>query len=418
MKKMILVCLCILLIASACAVESPNVQSGKVDYNPNPQYSPAELEQLALAHNQFALDLYRLLAKDEENLVYSPYSLFQALMMIYAGAEGETASQFEQVFHLAAKNPEAHALMNALNRMLKEKNENLPEERRTTLEIANGVWLRQDYQLLDSYLNLLSEHYAAGLRSLDFADAQKAADVINRWASENTHGKIEKIADPLMFNPNVVLALTNAVYFKGAWAQPFYEEATANESFTKADGGVVEVPTMHMLDRFYAVKTAEYQAVRLPYTSGGVVMEIISPAKGDLKDFTADLNAEKLNSLLSKLMAQSVNLSLPKFKLESPEMNMIESLQTLGLKDVFGMNADLSGMNGSRDLYLSTLVQKALINVDEAGTEAAAVTLAVVEEKGMFTPDPIQLRFDRPFLFILRDTTTGTILFMGQVMQP
>ena len=118
---MILVCLCILLIAGACAVESPNVQSGKVDYNPNPQYSPAELDQLAMAHNQFALDLYRLLAKDEENLVYSPYSLFQALMMIYAGAEGETASHFEQVFHLAAKNPEVHALMNALNRMLGKK---------------------------------------------------------------------------------------------------------------------------------------------------------------------------------------------------------------------------------------------------------------------------------------------------------
>lgn len=430
MKKLTLSLLILLLIANACVSqaiqpsedEAPfdkdSIQTGKADYNPNPQYAPEEQEQLVQGHNQFALELYKLLAATKENLVYSPYSLYQALAMVYAGARGETASQFEDVLHLTATNPQVHNLMNGLNLMLTRKNEALTEEEHAVLQVANAMWVQKDVELLPEYLDLLSENYAAGLRSLDFADAQNAAELINQWAAENTNEKITDIASPDMFNADVNLALTNAVYFKGSWLHPFDEMITSQENFTKLDGSVLEVPTMRKTETFIAFQNEAYQVVRLPYSGSDIVMDLVAPTDDNWNDFINNLSAESLHSYLSELQPRNVSLSLPKFRIETPNMDMIANLGELGLLDLFGMDANLSGINGKQDLYVSTLVQKAFIDVDENGTEAAATTLAVMMAKGMLSPEPLELRFDRPFLFVIRDTNTDTILFIGHVMQP
>ena len=339
--------------------------------------------------------------------------------MVYAGAAGETASQFEKALALSAKNPDVHKLMNALNQALTQKNEYLEEEEQTVLEIANALWVQKDAEILQSYLDTISENYASGLRSLDFADAQKAADLINQWAADATNKKITEIAKPDMFSADTQLALTNAVYFKGTWAQQFEESATRDEDFTLLDGTVISVPTMITSGTFPVRVNEHYQMIEMPYKGSNIAMDLIMPLDGNWDGFMEKLTEESLRANLAGLEQWDVILSLPIFKIETPEIDMIDSMTKLGLVDVFGDDANLSGMNGKEDLYVSTLVQKAYIDVNESGSEAAAVTIAVVAPKGApSTQEPIEMSFDHPFLFVIRDTNTGTILFIGQLMQP
>jgi serpin B len=221
-----------------------------------------------------------------------------------------------------------------------------------------------------------------------------------------------------MFNVNTRLALTNAVYFKGAWFFPFMEENTTKEDFTLLDGENVEVDMMMTSEEFSALKNERVQMVELRYHNSPIVMDLIAPIDGSWEAFSQTLTSGLLDDYIGQLETRRVNLSLPKFKIETPEMDLINPMQELGLIDVFGMNADLSGMTGDKSLLISTLVQKAFIDVNEAGTEAAAVTIAVAQEKAMISPDPITISFDSPFLFLIRDTNTGTILFIGQLLQP
>ena len=432
MKRTILTLLSILLICSTCMnnpIEKPvidpasdddiDLHTGTVAYNPNPVYSSEELDGLMLGHNQFALALYKLLAEKDENLLYSPYSLYQALTMVYAGAAGETASQFEKVLALSAKNPDVHRLMNALNLALTQKNEYLEEEEQSVLEIANALWVQKDAEILQSYLDTISENYASGLRSLDFADAQKAADLINQWAADASNKKITEIAKPDMFSADTQLALTNAVYFKGTWTQQFEESATRDEDFTLLDGTVISVPTMITSGTFPVRVNEHFQMIEMPYKGSNIAMDLIMPLDGNWDGFMEKLTVESLRTNLAGLEQWDVILSLPKFKIETPEIDMIDPMTKLGLVDVFGDDANLSGMNGKEDLYVSTLVQKAYIDVNESGSEAAAVTIAVVAPKGApSNQEPIEMSFDHPFLFVIRDTNTGTILFIGQLMQP
>ena len=334
MKKLILSLLSILLICSACVsspTEDPVIEpqpDDNADLQTEPvDYDPEELDGLVLGHNQFALALYKLLAEKDENLLYSPYSLYQALTMVYAGAAGETASQFEKALTLSAKNPDVHKLMNALNQALTQKNEYLEEEEQTVLEIANALWVQKDAEILQSYLDTISENYASGLRSLDFADAQKAADLINQWAAEATDEKITEIAKPDMFSADTQLALTNAVYFKGTWAQQFEESATRDEDFTLLDGTVISVPTMITSGTFPVWVNEHYQMIEMPYKGSNIAMNLIMPMDGNWDGFMEKLTVESLRTNFAGLEQWDVILSLPKFKIETPEIDMIHPIQ-------------------------------------------------------------------------------------------
>ena len=394
--------------------------TGKVDYNPNPQSTPEEAASLAGANNQFAFDLYQQLKSGQDNLLYSPYSLYQALTMVYAGARGDTASQIRDVLQYPISDEELHRVSNALNIALSSTpGTSNQEEQAFTLQIANALWAMQNGHIEESYLNLLSENYSAGMRTVDFAQSQEAADLINLWAQENTNNKIKEIANPLMFNANTRLALTNAVYFKGAWSYPFMEANTQKQNFSLLNGEQVEVDMMRIsTEDFRSLKNDQIQMVELGYANSSMAMDLISPVDGNWDAFSKTLTAGLLDDYLEQLSMQRVDLSLPKFRIETPDMDLINPMQDLGMIDLFGMGADLSGMTGDKSLLISTLVQKAFIDVNEAGTEAAAVTIAVAQEKGMISVEPITITFDRPFLFLIRDANTGAILFIGQFMQP
>ncbi|HBO33923.1 MAG TPA: serpin family protein [Anaerolineaceae bacterium] len=432
MKKLLLTCLAVLFSLSACVQMTPQpdpdtnlptkekeVFTGNVDYDPNPQYTPEEAANLVSANNQFAFDLYQQLKSGQGNLLYSPFSLYQALTMVYGGARGDTANQMREVLHYPVTDEELHRVINALNIALSSQTGSSGEDDQGfTLQIANALWAMQNGYIEPSYLDLLSENYAAGLRTVDFAQSQEAADLINQWAQENTNDKIKEIANPDMFNANTRLALTNAVYFKGAWRFPFQEADTHKQAFTLLDGEQVEVDMMMITEEFRALKNDQVQMIELSYFNSPMVMDLIAPAAGSWEAFSQTLTAGLLEDYLEQMSMNRVNLSMPKFKIETPEMDLIDPMQNLGVIDLFGMNADLSGMTGDKSLLISTLVQKAFIDVNEAGTEAAAVTIAVAQEKGMISPDPIIMSFDSPFLFLIRDKETGAILFIGQLMQP
>ncbi len=432
MKRLLLTCLAVLFFLSACVpitpqpdpntdlpTEEKEMLTGKVDYNPNPQYTSEETVKLADANNQFAFDLYQQLKSGQGNLLYSPYSLFQALTMVYGGARGDTADQFEQVLHYSFSEEEIHRVSNALNIALSSKSGSSDQDDQTfILEIANALWAQQNGHIEESYLDLLYENYAAGMRTVDFSQSQEAADLINQWAKEHTNDRIKEIATPSMFNANTRLALTNAVYFKGAWRLPFMAANTHKQDFKLLSGEAVEVDMMTAFEEFRALKNDQVQMVELGYYNSPMVMDLIAPVDGNWEAFSQTLTTGLLEDYLNQLSTNRVNLSLPKFKIETPEMDLINPMQALGLIDVFGMNADLSGMTGDKSLLISTLVQKAFIDVNEAGTEAAAVTIAVAQEKGMISPEPITISFDSPFLYLIRDTDTGTILFIGQLIQP
>jgi len=283
MRKIIIVFLSGLMLLSACVpaapVEEVNVemQTGKANYDTDPQYTPEEALELALAMNKFAFDLYNEIGNEQENKLFSPFSLYQALMMLYAGAREQTAEQFESVMHLPWTDESLHRVSNALNIALSSKDSSQEDEQAFILQIANAIWGQQGAHIEQAYLDLLSANYAAGLRSVDFSQSQQAADLINQWAEEQTLGKIKDIAKPAMFNSNTRLALTNAVYFKGAWLYPFQEAATYAEDFTNLNGDVSQVDMMHSTESFWALKNEEVQIVELPYYQSSIVMDLIAP---------------------------------------------------------------------------------------------------------------------------------------------
>lgn len=432
MKRLLLTCLAIFFLLSACVQISPQpepttnlpaedneMQTGKVNYNPDPESTADEVVNLAAANNQFALDLYQQLNGGKGNLLYSPFSLFQALTMVYGGASGDTADQIRQILHYPQSDEGLYRVSNALNKALSSTAGTSDQDDQTfTLQIANALWAQQGGHIESSYLDLLSENFAAGMRTVDFEKSQEAADLINQWVRENTNDKITEIATPAMFNVNTRLALTNAVYFKGAWRLPFNEVNTQKQNFTLLDGDSVEVDMMNATEEIRALKNDQVQMVELGYAGSSVVMDLISPVDGNWEAFSQTLTAGLLEDYVDQLSTTRVFLSMPKFKIETPEMDLIDPMQDLGMIDLFGMNADLSGMTGDKSLLISTFVQKAFIDVNEAGTEAAAVTIAVAQQKAMISPEPITISFDKPFLFVIRDTETGAILFMGQLMQP
>ena len=433
MKRLLLTSLSVFFLLSACMpntsqpepttivpVEENQMLTGKLDYNPNPQHTPEETKSLAAANNEFALDLYQQLKSGQGNLLYSPYSLFQALTMVYAGARGDTAGQMREVLHYPIADEELYRVSNALNKVLSSTpGTSNQDDQAFTLQIANALWAMQNGHIEESYLDLLSENYAAGMRTVDFAQSQQAADLINQWAQEHTNNKIKEIANPAMFNVNTRLALTNAVYFKGAWRFPFDEVNTQKQPFILLDGDQVEVDMMRLsTEELRALKNDQIQMVELGYANSSMVMDLVAPTNGNWDSFSQTLTAGLLDDYLGQLDTHRVDLSLPKFIIETPEMDLIDPMQDLGMIDLFGMGADLSGMTGDKSLLISTLVQKAFIDVNEAGTEAAAVTIAVAQEKGMISPEPLTITFDSPFLFLIRDRDTGAILFIGQLIQP
>jgi len=381
--------------------------------------APADRVKVAEGINRFAFDLYAKLKDQEGNLFLSPYSISTALTMTYAGARGQTAQQMAEVLHFPANLvDDPDRLHGAYAASIKELNAG-GKERGYELAVANRLWGQKGYGFLPDFLGLLKTHYGAGLEEVDFARATEAArQTINGWVEEQTKDKIKELLKPGVLDTMTRLVLTNAIYFKGQWLREFPKDATRDEDFFLAPEKKVTAPMMNQTGEFGYFGGPDFQALELPYKGEDLSMVVLLPkAKDGLADLEKALSAEKVAEAVAKLRKQKVMVVLPKFKTTAEFEQLKEPLIALGMKDAFGTDADFSGMNGKKDLFISAVVHKAFVAVDEEGTEAAAATAVVVKLTALREPPPI-FRADHPFVFLIRDKRSGAVLFLGRLTDP
>lgn len=390
---------------------------GNLAYISDPKASAEELQKLAHASNQFALDLYQQLVDKEGNLIYSPFSIYQALLMTYAGAEGETAQEMMDVLGVTDDNA-IHNVMNALNLTLQSKPAYVTKDMQPLIfNIANALWAQKDFHFEQAFLDKLSANYSAGLRLVDFNNPDEARQLINHWVELQTNEKIKDLIPAGLLNEMTRLVLSNAVYFKGAWSNRFDSARNTTEEFTSLDGAKNKVEMMNNSFTGAGFVENDYSVVSLPYEGGNFTMMALLPE--DFVAFQKTLDADLLNEIFGKLSQNNamIHLTMPKFSTES-SFDIGETLAAMGMPNAFDAEfADFSGMTGGKDLYISDVVHQAFIDVNEDGTEAAAATMVIMAPTSM-PGEAITLRFDRPFIYLIYNTETNTVLFMGQVVAP
>ena len=404
-----------LLILSqvGCAGRSDPVDSGPVDE----QAVPA----IVAGNTEFALDLYARLRTGDGNRFVSPYSLSTVLAMTYAGARGATAEEMAATLHFPAKSEELdlgfHALIRRINAHSRDKT---PPYLLTT---ANALWGQSGEPFLPGFLDRTRASYGASLQVLDFAaDRERAASTINRWAETQTGGKIKDLLPVSALDANTSLVLTNAVYFKGDWKDKFAEVMTKNDDVFLAPGGrKVAVAMMRQTHQFRQVEGETFQALELPYAGDDLSMVVLLPKTADgLAELEAALTPANLTDWLGKLTSATVAVELPRFTL-TERVDLKEVLMSMGMRSAFDLEkADFTGMRATRDLFLSAVLQKAFVDVNEKGTEAAAAAAVAVGKRAMPIGEPKLVRFraDHPFVFLIRDLRTGTLLFLGRLVDP
>ena len=379
----------------------------------------SDFTMLVEENSAFAFDLYQLLRQDTNNVFFSPYSISQALAMTYSSARGETEKQMSDTLHFVLSQDRLHPAFNGLDIELSKRGEGAQgkDEEGFRLNIVNAIWGQEDYRFLSEFLDVLAENYGAGLRALDFVNAPEESRItINDWVSEQTEGRIEDLIPEGAIDALTRLVLTNAIYFNAAWQFPFNEDATTDGPFYLLDGGEVIVPMMTQTESFGYTKGDDYQAVELPYDGQELSMIILLPSDGQFENFESSMVYQRVTEIISSLAGQQVNLTIPKFEFES-EFSLKKALTTMGMPVAFSADADFSGMTGNRDLAIDDILHKAFVSVDEAGTEAAAATAVIMTLTAVPAP-PVVVTVDRPFIFLIRDIETGTILFIGRVVNP
>jgi serpin B len=369
---------------------------------------------VAEANNRFALDLYsRLRTGRGDNLFFSPASLSIALAMTYAGAKGETAEQMTQVLHFRLPQEKLHPAFRDLRRYWAVK----AKDRGFQLSVANQLWGQQDYHFLPGFLAITRENYGAEMARVDFVrQKEEACQRINAWVEEQTHGKIRDIIAPGVIDSMTQLVLTNAIYFKGEWAESFRKAATQHAPFHISARQQVEVPLMHQSHRFRYGDRDGVKVLELTYGKGDLAMLILLPDTIDgLSALESKLTTENLSRWLASSGSRMVEVSLPRFKMTA-EFRFKDVLSAMGMSRAFTHGeADFSGMS-TGSLFISEVIHKASAEVNEEGTEAAAATGVIMTSIKAIVP--AEFRADHPFVFLIRDNRTGSILFLGRLVNP
>lgn len=393
-----------------------------------PTATGEEVESLVVGNSAFAFDLYRTLSSEDGNLFFSPYSISQALAMTYVGARGDTERQMADTLHFTLPQDALHPAFNSLYLDLDSrgggKGNNDPSAFR--LNIANSLWAQYDYLFLDEFLEVVAKNYGAGVIPLDFrGEPEKSRLRINEWVAGETGDRIRDLIPPGLFEDQPpVLALVNAIYFNAGWTRPFTELPTPMP-FHLLGGGEVAVPVMKRTDKTDYASGDGYQVVDLDYKFSDMSMTILLPDAGNFEAFESSLDDELMGRIFEDLETRGVELTMPKFEFSST-FALADTLRTMGMPDAFDeRSADFSGMDGRSCaagdipcLAVSKVIHKAFVLVDEEGTEAAAATAVLVFPVSAAPGPPIELTIDRPFVFLIRDKATGTILFVGRVLDP
>jgi serpin B len=383
-----------------------------------------DLKVVSQGINKFSFDLYKKLKDEnkEENLFYSPASISIALAMTYAGARGDTEKQMANVLNFTLPQDRLHS---AYSKLI----ENLKSNKDYELSIANALWLQKDYKYLQEFLNIMEKYYNSDLKNVDFTKApRESAKEINRWVFIHTKGKIENIVNPDEIESNTKLILTNAIYFKGKWKYKFDKQNTEVRDFHLVNGTTKKVKMMSnyyssLMEygfRFNYFQNDYLQLLEMPYNGDKISMIIVLPLDNSkLKDVENMIDEKKLEEWIKESRSRKVTVYLPKFKF-SQGIDLKSFLENFGIKDMFNINADFSGMTGKKDIYIDKAFHKSFVEVNEEGTEATAATFigAIPVSSIPVKEEIVTFKADHPFIFLILDKETGSILFLGRVMDP
>jgi serpin B len=372
------------------------------------------LRKLTADNATFGMDLYKQISKNSGNIFFSPYSISEALAMLYVGAKGETATEMERALHITMKSD-----LHTLYRDIHASFDTYATVDGFKMDIANGLWVQNGFPLKKTYTATLRENHRSKPTSLDFVKApEKSRIIINNWISDRTKGMIKDIVGPGSISSATRLVLANTIYFEAKWSLPFISKATKEGEFHRLDNSTVTVPMMHRttLDLSGYTDGADWQAAQIAYKGDNIAMLFILPRSGKFSEVEKMVNADFLASIDDSIRYEMLILSIPKFKFTSPSLSLKESLKTLGLQTVFTGKADFSGIS-TKPLFLADALHKASVAVDEEGTIAAAATVLPMM-LGTASPNPIEFTADRPFIFLIRDLKSRAVLFMGRVVDP
>jgi serpin B len=369
-------------------------------------------------NTEFALNLYGKLRAHSGNLFCSPYSISTALAMTYAGARGQTAAEMARALDFTLDPGRLHPAFGALQQQLIQGS---GPKHGYQLNVANALWGQQNFGFLPDFLNLTRRDYGAGLREIDFTtDPEAARRVINTWVEQQTHDRIKDLLPQGLLTTDTRLVLTNAIYFKGFWAEQFKKAQTRPEPFKLAGGGQVQTPLMHRTSHFKYLDGGDFQALELPYKGKDLSMVVLLPKKvNGLSALEGKLTEANLAGWLGRMQPREVQVALPRFKM-TRAFNLNKVLESLGMRQAFTPGgADFSGMSGTngRRLFIQAVVHKAFVDVNEEGTEAAAATGVAVALTSA-APRAVDFRADRPFVFLIRDNRSGSLLFLGRLTNP
>jgi serpin B len=382
------------------------------------------MQAVAGANNLFAYDLYATLANTPagagQNLFYSPFSISSALALAGEGAKGKTADEIFSVFHLPKDDTVRQSGFAGIYEGI-----NTPDTG-YTLRTANALWAEKSYPFLPAFTSTARTYYFANVTNLDFKNTpEESRAAINQWVEQKTENKIQDLLPSGSISPLTRLVITNAVYFNGTWARPFDASRTQDADFRTGTGTSVTVRMMQdsgEAAEYPYTETDSVQYIELPYahtTGKALSMIVILPKGSDIKPAEAVLNSSTLSALQDSAHSRRVMLYFPKFRMDT-EYRLPDTLSAMGMPTAFTAGAaDFSGMDGTRNLSISDVIHKAYIDVNEQGTEAAAATGVVMVEAAVARKEtPPVFRADHPFIFLIQDKETGTILFIGRVINP
>ncbi len=399
-----------------CKVVRPsNGRWALVYYKKLTGYDPSKARPIAEGINRFAFDLYKKLALEDrvKNVLFSPFSISDALAMTYGGARSLTAKQMARVLHFSLPQREIPPAFSSLIKSI----EACPQKKSYTILIANALWGQKGYHFLQSFKTLVNKYYGGGFHQLDFSsDPEGARKQINSWVEEKTAGKIKNLIAKGDINGLTRLILTNAVYFKGKWASQFKKKNTVPMPFYVSPQKTLPIPMMFQEGEFPYFEDRNLQVLELPYEGKEISMIILLPIKKDgLGELESHLSEKSLTRWRNNLHRRRVKVYLPRFKLTT-KCYLAKELAKMGMPDAFSNRADFSGITGRKELKISRVIHQAYIDVNEEGTEAAAATAVTIRLTAVMK-SPV-FKADHPFVFMIVHKKTGTILFMGTLKEP
>ncbi|HTU91591.1 MAG TPA: serpin family protein [Gemmataceae bacterium] len=422
MERLLLLFLALSLLVltiSGCTGKPPAVDAVSPPVKPAnaDRATPGDKAAVVRDSNQFTLDLFGRLDKTD-NLFFSPASISTALAMTYAGARGQTAEQMAKVLHFQLDAKRLHPAFAALLWEMQGEG----KQRGCQLNIANALWGHKGTHFLPDFLQQTKDNYSAGLQQVDFANTDDARRAINAWIAQQTADKIKDLLQPDDVSPQTRLVLTNAIYFKGDWLHVFKGHATHDQPFHITPTKDVSVSMMHQTGEFrhFADEAKSFQLLEMPYKDSELSMVVLLPAQVDgLAQLEKKLDAESLTKGLQQMRSTKVVVTLPKFKMNR-RLELADRLQAMGMTAAFhAEEADFSGMTEEKPpLFLNAVIHEAWVDVNEKGTEAAAATAVVAVGAAKPREQPIIFQADHPFLFLIRDTRSGSILFLGRMSNP